>query len=122
MLIADDSEVLVQRLVARLAELGGIDIVGRARNVAEAAEAVRSLKPDVVILDISMPGGSGIDVLEGMKKDRETSMVIVLTNYSDSQYRKKCRQLGARFFFDKSAEFEKVAPALQDLICDSSKD
>jgi DNA-binding NarL/FixJ family response regulator len=120
-LIADDSEVLVQRLVTTLAKVNGIEIVGHAGTVAEAAQGVRNLHPDVVILDIRMPGGSGIDVLEGMKRDRVTPIVIVLTNYGYPQYRKKCLQSGANFFFDKSAEFEKVAPVLRGLISDSSK-
>ena len=75
----------------------------------------------MVILDIRMPGGSGIDVLDGMKRDRVTPTVIVLTNYDYPQYRKKCLQSGASFFFDKSAEFEKVAQVLRGLISDSSK-
>ncbi len=120
-LIADDSEALVQRLVTTLAKLDGIEIVGHAETVAEAAEGVRNLRPDVVILDIRMPGGSGIDVLDGMKRDRVTPTVIVLTNYDYPQYRKKCLQSGASFFFDKSAEFEKVAQVLRGLISDSSK-
>jgi len=120
-LIADDSEALVQRLVTTLAKLDGIEIVGHAETVAEAAEGVRNLRPDVVILDIRMPGGSGIDVLDGMKRDRVTPTVIVLTNYDYPQYRKKCIQSGASFFFDKSAEFEKVAQVLRGLISDSSK-
>ncbi len=97
-LIADDSEALVQRLVTTLAKLDGIEIVGHAETVAEAAEGVRNLRPDVVILDIRMPGGSGIDVLDGMKRDRVTPTVIVLTNYDYPQYRKKCLQSGASFF------------------------
>jgi DNA-binding NarL/FixJ family response regulator len=115
-LIADDSEVVVQRLVATLAEVSGIEILGQAGSVAEAAQAVRNLKPDVVILDICMPGGSGIDVLESMKGDRVTPIVIVLTNDSYPQYRKKCLQLGASFFFDKSTEYEKVGEVLRSLI------
>ena len=120
-LIADDSQIVVQRLVTTLAKLDGIEIVGHAETVAEAAEGVRNLRPDVVILDIRMPGGSGIDVLDGMKRDRVTPTVIVLTNYDYPQYRKKCLQSGASFFFDKSAEFEKVAQVLRGLISDSSK-
>ena len=115
-LIADDSEPLVQRLAAKLGEVSGIEIVAQTGTVAEAAEAVRSLNPDVVILDICMPGGSGIDVLKGMKRDLLTPIVIVLTNYGYPQYRKKCLQLGARFFLDKSAEFERVSEALRNLI------
>ncbi len=115
-LIADDSEVVIQRLVVALTAVSGIEIVGQAGTVAEASQAVRNLRPDVMILDISMPGGSGMDVLESMKRDRVTPIVIVLTNYGYSQYRRRCLRLGARFFLDKSSEFEKVGEVLQRLI------
>jgi len=114
-LIADDSEAFLQRLVAMLTKLSEIEIVGQARTVQEASKAVRELRPDVVILDIRMPGGSGIDVLEGMKRELLSPVVIVLTNYAYSQYRKKCFETGARFFLDKSGEFEKVSEVLRSL-------
>ncbi len=120
-LIADDSEVIFQRLVMTLAKVDGVEIVGHAGTVAEAAEGIRALQPDLVILDIRMPGGTGLDVLEGMKRDRVTPIVIVLTNYGYPQYRKKCLQSGATFFFDKSAEFEEVAQTVRGLISGSSR-
>ena len=115
-LIADDSEVFVQRLVQALGEISGVEIVGRARTGAEALQALRDLRPEVVILDIRMPGGTGIDVLEGMRKEKLAPITIVLTNFAFPQYRRKCLQLGARFFFDKSAEFSGVREALSGLI------
>ncbi len=115
-LIADDSEVFVQRLVQALDEINGVEIVGRARTGAEALQALRDLHPEVVILDISMPDGTGIDVLEGMRKEKLAPIPIVLTNFTLPQYRRKCLQLGARFFFDKSAEFAEVREALSGLI------
>jgi len=116
LLIVDDSEILIQRLTSSLAEVPGIEIVGSAGNVAEAALKIRQAKPDVVILDICMPGGSGIDVLEGMKQDPFQPIVIVLSNYTDRRYRRKCQQSGARFYFDKSTEFHKVAAVLRGLM------
>ena len=115
-LIADDSEVFVERLLKILAEADGIEIVGRVGTVADSIQAVRTLKPDVLLLDIRMPGGSGIDVLEDIERDQLTPIVIVLTNYGYSQYRKKCLRSGARFFLDKSSEFEKVNDVLRSLI------
>jgi two-component system response regulator DevR len=115
-LIVDDSEALVRRLTSRLREVTGIEVVGHAGNVPDALQEIRAAKPDVVILDICMPGGSGIDVLEGLKKDQFQPMVIVLSNYSDRQYRRKFLQSGARFFFDKSTEFDKVAEVLRNLM------
>jgi len=115
-LIADDSEVFVQRLLQALGEISGIEIVARARTGAEALQALRVTRPEVVILDIRMPEGSGIDVLEGMQREKLTPITIVLTNFTFSQYRKKCLQLGARFFFDKSADFTQVSEVLSGLI------
>ncbi len=101
--------------------MGGVDIVCRAKSGSEALRAISDLRPDCVILDISMPGGTGLDVLGCMERGGESPMVIVLTNYSYSQYRKRCLQIGARFFFDKSTEIEKVVQVLRDVICDSSE-
>jgi DNA-binding NarL/FixJ family response regulator len=117
--IADDSEVVCERLTTMFSELPGIEIIGQAKNVGESIESIRRLHPDVVILDIRMPGGSGIDVLEDIKKTNTAPVVIVLTNYPYPQYRKKCMALGAEYFFDKATEFEKVTEVLQRLIEDS---
>ena len=107
-LIADDSLIVREHLVTMLEELAGIKVVGQAENVAEAISAIRILQPDVVILDIRMPGGSGIDVLQTIKQDEVAPMVIILTNYPYPAYRQKCLQAGADFFLDKSTEFDQI--------------
>ena len=120
-LIADDSDVIAERLAAMLADIDGLEIVGRASTVLGASRAVETLKPDAMILDLQMPGGSGIDVLARMKKDGVTTpIVIVLTNYSHAQYRRKCLESGARFFLDKSTEFDRVPAVLNQLMRDAS--
>lgn len=106
--IADDSLIVRERLVAILDELAGIEIAGQAGHVAEAISAIRKLKPDVVILDIRMPSGSGIEVLQNIKQDEPAPVVIILTNYPYPAYRKKCLQAGADFFLDKSTEFDQI--------------
>jgi len=106
--IADDSLIVREHLVTMLEELAGIEVVGQAENVAEAISAIRILKPDAVILDIRMPGGSGIDVLQNIKQDDLAVLVIVLTNYPYPVYRQKCLQAGADFFLDKSTEFDQI--------------
>ena len=121
-LIADDSPVIVERLVALLADIDGIETVGHASTVAGVSHAVRALTPDVVILDMQMPGGSGIDFLESVKTDPRAPIVIVLTNCPYPQYRKKCLESGARFFMDKSVEFEQVAAVLRRLMGDRSSE
>jgi DNA-binding NarL/FixJ family response regulator len=114
--IADDSALLRERLIDMLSELEGIEIVGQARDSLSAVRSIHKLKPDVVILDIWMPGGSGFNVLQNIKKNKVASVVIMFTNYPYPQYRKKCMDAGADFFFDKSSEFGKITEVLKQLI------
>ena len=69
----------------------------------------------MVILDIRMPGGSGIDVLKRVKQGEVTPMVIILTNYPYPGYRQKCLQAGADFFLDKSTEFDQIPKLFEQL-------
>lgn len=116
-LIVDDSVVVRQRVVAMLSDLQpGIEVVGQAGEVDEAILATRRLKPDAVILDISMPGKSGIEALQAITQDTPAPLVMMLTNYPYSQYRKKCLEAGADFFYDKSTEFCKVSETFRRLI------
>lgn len=111
-LIIDDSEQIRRRLAALLAESSQIRIVGQAGNIVEALKAVQTLRPDTVILDIRMPGGSGIDLLKEIKSRYPTIKVIMLTNFDYDHYRRQCRRLGADGFLNKTMEFERVADAI----------
>jgi DNA-binding NarL/FixJ family response regulator len=114
--IADDSFNVRKGLIAMLSQVNGIDVIGQAENVDEAIDSIRMLKPDVIILDIKMPGGSGVDVLKYVKKERPSTVIIILTNYPYPQYREECMDEGADFFFDKSIEFEKVIEVCKQLV------
>lgn len=110
--VADDSPIVRERLISLLRELPNVEIVGQTGAAVEAIDSIRRLKPTAVVLDISMPGGGGISVLETIKKEAHAPMVIMLTNFSNEPYRRRCLQLGADYFFDKSNEFEKVIQVL----------
>ena len=118
--IADDSAVVRERLVEMISELPGIEIIGQAQEALEATNAIMKLKPDVVILDIRMPGGSGLNVLKDIKKDPDAPVVIMLTSYPYPQYRQRCIDEGADFFFNKSTEFDRVTEVLEKLIRNSN--
>ena len=119
--IADDSMLILERLKTMFSELPEIEIIGEARDGIGTIENVRKLNPDVVVLDIKMPGVDGIDVLKDIKNNYQNIKVIMLTNYPYPQYRRKCMELGADYFFKKSTEFENVLGALKQLI-QNSKD
>jgi DNA-binding NarL/FixJ family response regulator len=114
--IADDSALLVRQLIELLCELEGVKIVGQARGTEEALEAIRSLRPDVITLDIQMADGSGIDLLKKVKRENPAPVVIMLTNHASPPYRKKCMQAGADFFFDKAGEINEVKVIIQNLL------
>src|SRR5258706_12893329 len=107
-IIVDDSALVRARLIMLLSRSPHIEVVGVAKNAAEAIERTIQLKPDVVILDIRLPGPSGLSIIKQLKQLAPSPTVIMLTNYTNLQIQAKCRDAGADFFFDKSAEFEKV--------------
>jgi DNA-binding NarL/FixJ family response regulator len=111
--IVDDSEIVRERLTSMLSEIGSLNIVGFADNPADAMEAILRLKPNVIILDIFLNGGSGITVLRNVRAKKIQSKIIMLTNYAQEQYRKKCFEEGADYFFDKSIEFDKIIDVIQ---------
>ncbi len=114
--IVDDSAILRERLISMLSEIKGIEIAGQAQSAREAINSIRDLNPDVVILDIRMPGGNGISVLQNIKKDKPPPIVIMFTNYPYPQYRKKFMDAGADFFFDKSTEFDNLIEVFKQLL------
>jgi len=114
--IADDSSEIRKRIIAMLSDLEErIEMIREAENVQDAINSIHEFGPDVVILDIRMPGGSGIDVLKKIRKINEVPVIIILTNYPHSQYRKKCMEAGADFFFDKSGDFEEIVKVVSGI-------
>ena len=118
--IADDSDVVVERLTAMLAEIPRVKIVGCADSPKEALESIHKTQPDVVILDIHLKGGSGMEILPQIKKGGDSPLVIILTNYPFPHYRKKCFESGADYFFDKYNEFYKLVDILSALTAGSA--
>jgi DNA-binding NarL/FixJ family response regulator len=115
-LIADDSVVVRERLINLLTELQGVEIIGQAEDAMEARGLAEKLKPDLAILDLRMPKGSGADVLFDLKRLVPTPTVIMLTNYPHAENRKKCMEGGADFFLDKSTEFQKVVSVVKEML------
>jgi DNA-binding NarL/FixJ family response regulator len=113
--IVDDSATIRDRLVTMLDELTQVKVIGQAKDVSEAIKAIQKSKPDVVIIDIRMPGGSGLDVLKNIHREQPDTKIIMLTNYPFAAYRKKCLEAGANFFFDKSTEIDKIPQAFEQI-------
>src|SRR5260221_11370355 len=80
----EDSAELRSRIDRELAGIDGIDILGHSERAAEAIREIRRCQPDVVVLDLQLLEGAGIDVLKALRGEDPCPIVIVLTNHADA--------------------------------------
>ncbi len=113
--IVEDSAPIRARLAEMLGEVSSVAIVGEAETPATAIAGILRTRPDSVVLDIQLAGGSGIEVLRKICPIAPNIVFIMLTNHADPQYRKICMQAGASYFLDKSVEFNKVRDVIVSL-------
>lgn len=106
-LVVDDSPAIRARLVAMLVEVPGVE-AREAAGADEALEVIRTSRPDLVVLDLHMPGKSGLEVLPALKALPSAPVVVVLTSHPTEHHRRLCVAQGADFFFDKSRDFARV--------------
>jgi DNA-binding NarL/FixJ family response regulator len=111
--IVDDSVKLRRRLYQLLSDVENVQVIGQTGNADGALNDIRVLKPDIVLLDIRLPGKSGIQLLAEIKKVRPEITVIIMTNYDYPQYRLQSVQAGADHFFNKTREFESIIEVLK---------
>ena len=112
--IVEDSAVMRENLKTMLSDFSNVEIVGHAADESGAIEQIDASLPDVVILDLNLESGSGINVLKNVKNHHPEIKVIVLTNYTDDHYAEACRRANADYFFDKSFQFMKVHDVLAE--------
>ena len=119
-LIADDSLVIQGRLVKMVSQIHNAKVVGLANDGVEAITSIQKLKPDLVILDLRMPKVNGFDVIRNIKKNNLSTTVLVLTSFATIPHRELCKQLGVKYFFDKTTEFEQAIEVIERLalLCD----
>jgi two-component system response regulator DevR len=84
-LICDDHDVVREGLRGLIARQEGMSVVGEAGTVAEAIEAAAQAKPDVVIMDVRLPDGSGVEACRSIREARPETKVIMLTSYADDE-------------------------------------
>ena len=85
LLVVDDHEVVRQGLVALLDRRAGFEVVAEAGTVAESVEAARRHKPDIVIMDVRLPDGSGIEACREIRSELPATRIVMLTSYPDEE-------------------------------------
>ena len=112
-LIADDHAVLRAGLNMLLNAQSDMEVVGEASNGEEAIAKTRELKPDVLLLDITMPGLSGIDVIRKLKAEGTTTAILVLTMHEDEGYFRETLSSGALGYIPKKAADDELISAIR---------
>ena len=105
-LLVDDSVIVAGKIKEILQELQVTKQVMHADSYDKAVEIISSIKPQIAILDIHLPGKSGIDLLAYIKARFNDIKVVMLSNQADLTYRDTCKKMGADFFLDKTTEFD----------------
>lgn len=114
-LIADDHSMFRQGIKQILELEGDIVVVAQAANGDEAVRLAKEHKPDVVLMDINMPGTNGLQAISQLKQDKFTFKVIVLTIHQDREYLFKTLQMGSEGYVLKDAEPNVLVEAIRNV-------
>jgi len=106
-LVVDDNAPVRRRLMAALDERGRVEVEGAA-TCHDALGQLAGEHFDAVIIDLSLPDGSGLDVLRAVKRKDPECVAVVLTSMASKEAADACRSLGANHFFDKTTHFDEA--------------
>ena len=113
-LVVDDHEVVRAGLRALLREIGGMEIVGEAGSVAEAVREAARLAPEVILMDLRLPDGSGIDACREILSTAPQTRILFLTSYSDEQAVMSTVLAGAAGYLLKDIGYRVLVGAIRD--------
>jgi two-component system response regulator DevR len=114
--IVEDSPPVRSRLVELVGAIEGLSVVGEADSPADAVTGIRETRPDCVVLDFQLIGGTAVDVLRAVHPGSPEIAFVVLTNHPTAQYRRVCMEAGARWFLDKSTELGKLEEVVAECV------
>jgi two-component system OmpR family response regulator len=103
--IVEDSVGFAEWLKQDLSVFDELEVSGKADSVKNAVQLIQQNKPDIVVLDLWLNEGTGLDLLEILQGMKEMPAVFVFSNYGLPVFKQKCQELGASGFFDKSTEY-----------------
>jgi len=111
--IADDHTILRQGIKALLDNQAGIEVIGEAKDGREALTLIERLLPDVILMDIAMPGLNGLEATRRIKKKFPGIKVLVLTMYTNEEYVFQILQAGANGYLVKETAFQDLISAIK---------
>lgn len=114
--IADDHEFIRAGLKSILANVSDIEVVGEAATGHEVLQALREKTPDALVLDMSMPGLSGLELIKRIKSEWPKQKILVLTMHTNKQYAVRAIRAGATGFLSKATASEEMVTALRKIV------
>lgn len=114
-LIVDDDALVAQSLSTILSVEADVEVVGLGRSGPEAIEKYRELKPDILLMDIQMPGGDGLSAAERILAEDVAARIVFLTTFSDDEYIVRALRMGSRGYLIKQ-DVAQIAPALRSVM------
>jgi two-component system, NarL family, response regulator NreC len=114
-LLTDDHTLFRQGIRTLLAGEGDLEVVGEAANGGEAIALARQLRPDVVLMDIGMPGISSFEATRQIRKERPDTRIIFLSMYDDEDYLAESVEIGASGYILKESPAEQLVTAIREV-------
>ncbi len=115
-LIVDDHQLVRMGTSRLLADVGDVEVVGQAGSGEEAIELVRHLKPDVVLMDVQMPGIGGLEATRRCLRVHPDIKVIAVSMYEDEPYPSKLLNVGAQGYVTKRAAIDEMVRAIKKVV------
>lgn len=112
-LLVDDHPVVIEGLRKLLETSGDIEVTGTAHDAAQAIERARSLRPDVILLDLRMPGATGVQATRRLREQDFDGAIILLTSYGDQAYVRQALEAGADGYLLKSTPSDQLIDAIR---------
>ena len=111
-LLVDDHAIVREGYRRLLEEEPNIQVVGEASDAAQGCQSARALNPDVVVMDIALPGTSGIEATRRMLKDQPQLHILMFSMYDDAIYAARALEAGARGYISKASAPEVLVQAI----------
>ena len=115
-LLVDDHLPMREEIRLLLSRQGGIKIVGEAGSGEEAVQKARELKPRLVVMDIALPGMTGVEATRLIKFERPSTVILALSNYSSKALVQSIMEAGAIGYVRKDRSFEELVPAILSVV------
>src|SRR5215210_9249969 len=114
-MLADDHTLFRQGIRTLISAENDMEVVGEASNGGEAVDKANEVRPDVVLMDIGMPGLSSFEATRQVKRNRPETKVLFLTMYDDEDYLVECMEVGAGGYVLKDSPATQLLAAIRDV-------